>query len=243
MKLQIIACPVLLPEIKCCAVAHELDVVTVPLYRHCSAPIMRGWLQEAIDAAETATPRYDAVLLGCGLCGNATAGLCARGTPLVIPRAHDCCTLLLGSQARYKELFANEPGHFYSSAGHVRLPDHQAHFPFATGEDMSILANDFGLDNAAYLSDYQRERRAQLPNCVYYIDIPELPDEEAFALCQKDAERRGRSVRRLPGSLAFIRKLLAGEWDDDTFLVVLPGQRTEGVYDGAEIIRAYAVST
>jgi hypothetical protein len=40
------------------------------------------------------------------------------------------------------------------------------------------------------------------------------------------------------GDIRLIRNLIFGEWDAEDFLLVKPGQRTEGVYDWSEIIRA-----
>ena len=58
---------------------------------------------------------YDAVVMVYGLCGRATAGITARDVPVVIPRAHDCITLFLGSRARYSEQHENQPGTYWYS--------------------------------------------------------------------------------------------------------------------------------
>ena len=44
--------------------------------------------------------KYEAILLGYGLCSNGLVGLTARSIPLVIP-VHDCITLFLGSKEQY----------------------------------------------------------------------------------------------------------------------------------------------
>jgi hypothetical protein len=59
---------------------------------------MSARIQESIDRVDPA--RHEAVLLGYGLCNNGVVGLHAP-VPLVISRAHDCITLLLGSRERY----------------------------------------------------------------------------------------------------------------------------------------------
>ena len=74
---------------------HILDIEFTELRSHVNPDKLRGQIQTIIDS----TPdHYDAILLGYGLCGNGTAGLKARSIPLIIPRAHDCCTIFLGSR-------------------------------------------------------------------------------------------------------------------------------------------------
>ena len=87
----------------CAAVArspNQVDLEFVPKGLHdlgCTGMVQR--LQEALERVDET--RYDAMLLGYALCNNGLVGLRARTKPLIIPRAHDCITLFLGSAARY----------------------------------------------------------------------------------------------------------------------------------------------
>jgi len=54
------------------------------------------------------------------------------------------------------------------------------------------------------------------------------------------AEEQGLEYVRLEGSLALIRNLIDGQWNEEDFLTVPPGQMTAGVYDLEEIVRAQA---
>ena len=90
-----------------------LDVEFTELRSHVNPDGLRKQIQDIIDG----TPdKYDAILLGYGLCGNSTSGLRARSIPLVIPRAHDCCTVFLGSRAAFLEHFGLTPSAQWSSA-------------------------------------------------------------------------------------------------------------------------------
>ncbi|MBK8050203.1 MAG: DUF1638 domain-containing protein [Anaerolineales bacterium] len=62
---------------------------------------------------------YDAIILAYGLCGASTAQLIARHTPIVMPRAHDCITLYLGSRDRYQAEFEKHPGTYWYSADYL----------------------------------------------------------------------------------------------------------------------------
>ena len=125
MRLKLIACEVLYREM-CAAVArapHQVDIEFLPKGLHdLGGAAMRARLQEIVDAADPA--RYEALLLGYALCGNGVAGLRSRALPLVIPRAHDCIALLMGSRQRYQEYFDNTPGVYFRSTGWLERGEH-----------------------------------------------------------------------------------------------------------------------
>ncbi|MCS7049718.1 MAG: DUF1638 domain-containing protein, partial [Verrucomicrobiae bacterium] len=111
MRLKLISCNVFQREVCLClsTTPHVVDVEFTELGEHANSAGLRRFLQSKIDATEASGKPYDAVLLLYGLCGNATAGLRARSRPLVLPRAHDCCTILLGSKERFAEYFKDAP--------------------------------------------------------------------------------------------------------------------------------------
>jgi hypothetical protein len=113
MRIKCLGCDVLARAIYWSAAQspHVVDVQLLERGLHNTPAVLRARLQEQIDSA--ASLSYDAVVLAYGLCGQATAGLVARGTPLVIPRAHDCITLFLGNRERYNEQFSNQPGTYW----------------------------------------------------------------------------------------------------------------------------------
>ena len=86
MRLLCLTCEVLARPIYLCA-ARSPHVVDVELYRkglHNTPTELRARLQARIDAV-CYEEKYNAIVLGYGLCGQATAGLVACGVPLVIP--------------------------------------------------------------------------------------------------------------------------------------------------------------
>ena len=108
MRLYAIACDVVARPVYLCA-ARSPHVVDVRLFErglHNEPKNLRARLQEAIDDAPAGA---EAVVLGYGLCGGATAGIVARDVPVVLPRAHDCITLFLGARERYAEEHASGP--------------------------------------------------------------------------------------------------------------------------------------
>ena len=103
LRLRAVTCEVLARPVYLSA-ARTPNTVDVTLLRqrlHDTPATLRELLQGEIDAASTVRPAYDAVVLAYGLCGGAAAGIVARDLPVVLPRAHDCITLMLGGRDRY----------------------------------------------------------------------------------------------------------------------------------------------
>jgi hypothetical protein len=245
MYYKLIACDVLTREVCYCLARspHTVDVEFTEKGQHEDSDRLRILLQEKIDgAAKNGTP-YDAILLAYGLCGNATARLEARDIPLVLPRAHDCCTLYLGSRRRFAELFADNPSRPFSSAGYMERGDSYLH----DGDTGRLLGLDrsydefvvqYGEENARYIMEtLTLSRDAHTDDKVIYIDVPETSMERYAALCRETAEKDGRQFIRVGGDIRLICKLVEGSWDEE-FLIVEPGQKTRAVYDWEEIIRA-----
>ena len=79
---------------------NVIDIVLMPQGLHDEPDKLRTEVQKALDIIHDIQGRaYDASLLGYGLCSNGIVGLSAK-IPIVVPRGHDCITLLLGSKGK-----------------------------------------------------------------------------------------------------------------------------------------------
>ena len=189
---------------------------------------MSARLQEEIDAVPAG--RYEAILLGFALCNNGVAGLAARGTRLVIPRAHDCITLLLGSRARYAEAFENRPGTYFLSSGWIErdesnLEELASPIKESLGYGMSRaeLVEQYGEENAQFIMEEMGDMTRNSSRLAYI----RMPFETGGALrqtAQAFAGEQGWDFVEIEGDTGLLERLLAGEWDAD-FLVVEPGER------------------
>ena len=94
MRLKLISCEIFYREL-CWAVARSpntVDIEFLPKGLHdIGSEGMSARLQAVLDRVDD--PRYEAVLLGYGLCNNGIAGLRPGKYRLIVPRAHDCITL------------------------------------------------------------------------------------------------------------------------------------------------------
>jgi hypothetical protein len=256
MRLLALTCEVLARSVYLCA-ARSPHVVDVHLNRrglHDDPPHLRTILQGEIDAIDGAGARardaigapYDAIVLAYGLCGAATAGLRAGSIPLVVPRAHDCITLFLGSRDRYTAEFTGHPGTYWYVQDFVERSDDEGRFAgMGAVSDAEARATyeeyvaKYGEDNAAYLMEALGGWRSHYDRAAY-VDMA-LADPNAAAaveaFARDDATRRGWTFEKLAGELILVRRLVDGDWGEDDFLVLKPGERLAMSYDEA-VIRA-----
>lgn len=246
MLLKLIACNVFLRE-ACWCIARSPQVVDpefTELGEHVHAPRLRELIQARIDAAENSGKAYDAILVLFGLCGNSTVGLQARKTPLVIPRAHDCCTILLGSRARFQEHFGDAPSTPFSSSGYFE----RGNYFLRTGEETPTvhvgdayaeLVRQYGQEDADYVWQTMHPKAAnEADNRAVFIRLPQTQDLGHEARFRAKAQAEGKNFVALEGDIRLIENLLFGKWDPAEFLIVQPGQTTAGVYDFAQVIKA-----
>jgi hypothetical protein len=242
MRLKLISCEVLYREM-CAAVArspHQVDIEFLPKGLHdLGGTPMRDRIQVVIDRVDAA--RYDTVLLGYGLCGNGAAGLTARNLPLVIPRAHDCIALLMGSRERYQHYFENNPGVYFRSTGWLERGEDLSQDTLeavrartGAGQTLEDLIQRYGEDNGRYLSEQLHSYR-QTYRRLTYIATGLEPDGSFEAKARQEAGQRGWEFECVPGDLGLFERLLAGQWDEKEFMVVPPGWRVTATYDGAVI--------
>lgn len=239
MRLRLIACEVFHREL-CHLVAcspHQVDLGFLPKGLHdLGRQGMSARLQQAIDELEDPV-RYEALLLGYGLCNNGTIGLVARKLPLVIPRSHDCIGLFLGSARRYRDCFEADPGTYYLTSGWIERGEPTDDLKALSvqrrsGLDLTYaeLVECYGEDNARYLAEtlHQGKHYGQ-----YTFIGMGIPGEERFAaLAREQAVQRGWRFRKEAGDLGWLRALVDGEWDEERFLRLQPGQRSVAVHDG-----------
>jgi hypothetical protein len=234
-RLLAIGCEVLYREASA-AIAQSpcvVDIEYMPKSLHdVGEGPMSSRLQARIEQSLASRPSDawpDAVVLLYGLCNNGIRGLHAP-VPIVVPRAHDCITLLLGSRSRYDEHFQANPGTFYRSPGWIeRDSDPDANPASVTSRlgithDYANLAEKYGEDNAKYLMEtmgdwFKHYRRLSL------IDTGVGPSDAYRTFCQAQAKEKNWTYDEIAGDTVLIRKLLNGEWDERDFLILRPGQK------------------
>jgi hypothetical protein len=247
MRLKLISCEIFYREM-CAAVArspHTVDIEFLAKGLHDIGSVgMLERLQAAVDGVDGS--RYDAILLGYALCNNGVAGLVARTLPLVIPRAHDCITLFLGSHERYLDYFNNHPGVYFETTGWYErgvetgeLSQISIHRQAGMNSTYEELVAKYGEDNAKYLYGELGDMTKNYAQFTF-IEMGVGPDSSFEDQVRKDAEERGWKFEKIKGDMSMIQRLVDGVWDDKEFLVVPAGSRIVANYDDG-IVAAEAV--
>ncbi|MGO9323643.1 MAG: DUF1638 domain-containing protein [Terracidiphilus sp.] len=245
MRLRLIHCQVLTREISRVASRspHSVDVETLTMGLHDLGASMRPHLQERIDSADKAG--YDAILLGYALCGRGTEGLRTGKTQLVLPRAHDCIGLLMGSRQQYQAYFEAHPGVYFRSPGWIenQTPDQTLQPAYSSAKDKigerrgrEELVIQYGEENGNYLFEQFRAFRQHYSGLTYISTGVESDDACRGRACA-EAEMEGWTFEEVKGSLTILERLVNGEWDAADFLVVPPGATVRGTL-GESIVEA-----
>jgi len=243
MYLRVIACEAICREVCHLAArsANVIDLQFLDMAAHNEPKGGRKTIQQALDA--TPANRYDAVLLGYGLCGQIADGLRTRRHKVVIPRAHDCIGLLLGSRARRAAELAQAPGTYFYSAGwldgrkrarrRAQAPESASLPAFAAygfAEAYEGWVRKYGPERAQILLEEANAWRAGYQRGVW-IDFDFLRplgmEKEVRAIC----EREGWRFETLPGDLGLLERWLEGRWNQQEFLTAPPGTRIAATYD------------
>ncbi len=242
MRFKLICCDVMFREMcsACLASPHKIDVEFLPKGLHdLPTAQMNSKLQTLIDSVDE--NQYDAILLGYALCNNGLAGITARKTKIIIPRAHDCITLFFGSRKRYQKYFDENLGTFFRTSGWIERDElhgelKQQSIGHTTGMDMTYeqLVEEYGEDNA----DFLYETLCQTLKNYEKITFIKMGIEPPYFLEQAKAEavERNYKFEEVDGDMTIINRLVNGNWDDD-FLIIESGKTIKPSYDD-KIIKA-----
>ena len=169
-------------------------------------------LQKAIDASA----EYDLILLGYGQCSRAVIGLEAKPHQrMIIPKIDDCIGLSRGTRAQYYEEFNQNPGSYYFTKGWVE----SANDPL---KEYDVTLAKYGEEIAEWTS---RECLKHYKRAVL-IKTQEEDHEPSILYVKEFAQFFNLSYQEMLGSPIYLKKLLAGPWDED-FVIISDGQTVE----------------
>jgi len=249
MRFKLIACEILFRELSYLAAKspHRVDATFLAKGLHdVGRPNMFRELNAVLG--EVSEDEYDAILLGYALCNGGITGLTPRGkTPLVVPRAHDCITLFLGDRNQYEDYFFSHPGTYFKTVGWLERGDnlvqYNVHAPDVNDDTQSILdrktgkritfrqmVEKYGESNARYIW----EQLVAMPHYhhIAFIETGIEPNEQFLQQAKHEASERNWTFETLRGDLRLLENLVNGNWNDDDFLIIPPGQKIGFDYSG-----------
>jgi hypothetical protein len=239
VRLKLISCEIFYREFSS-AVArspHTVDAEFLPKGLHdIGSEGMLERIQTAVD--HTDASKYEAILIGYGLCNNGIAGLTARQVSIVVPRVHDCIALFLGSAQRYLDYFESHPGVFFKTTGWIERGEDKGELSqLAIGKKLGIpdsfeeMVSRYGEDNARYLWE-ELGNLTRNYHQFTFIEMGVEPDATFERRTREEAAQRGWTFEKVSGDMGMLERLVNGVWDDREFMVVPPGCRIVPDYNG-----------
>ena len=209
IRIRIIACSIMKDEL----LQFQDESVTYAFLEqslHRTPQKMPAAVQEEINKAAESDADY--IVLGYGLCSNGILGVRPVRQPVVVPRAHDCISLFLGSLKRYREEHGKEPGTYYLTKGWIE----EGKSP------LGILAEytpRYGKETAEWvireeLKNYKR---------IALVDSGNHISEEHRAHARENARFLNLRYEEIKGSPDYFVRMVRGSWEKD-FLILHPGQ-------------------
>jgi len=192
---------------------------------------LRKELQQAIDEVDG---KYPYILIGYGLCSNGIVGIKAQKSTLVIMRGHDCITFFLGSKEHYREYFDKHPGTYWYTPGWIDTGTQPGKDRYE--KILQEYIDKYGEENAEFLMEMEQNWFKEYNNAAY-IDQCFLDSTKYKEYTKECAEWLGWNYDEIKGSTLLIEDFLNGNWDDERFLVVKPGEIVDASNDN-NIIKA-----
>ena len=237
LRLHVIACRVFERELAVLAPKAKAELflhfVEIGLHQK-PGEFLRAALQEAVNTVPEED--FDAVVIVYGLCNRGLIGLRARNLPVVIPRAYDCLSLLLGSTRRYLTEFRKTETYFQSSGWIELLPPEGMLRPLANQSDEAAVIQHekmvakYGEENAKFLKEEFQKLTLNYQR-LGLISTPVAGMEARELRARQIAKERGWKFEKIPGDLGWLRRMLDGDWAENEFLQLKPHQRVGLRYD------------
>lgn len=217
-KTTVIACSVLQRELEAVISHRDIDLKLLDQDLHRTPQLMPLRIKEAISQAESEGAKR--LILGYGLCSNGLAGITAN-RPLVMPRCHDCIAMIVGSPAKYRQLFRRNPGTYYLTAGWLDV-----------GKDpLTIVEREYsasvGLEDAMWVMN------TELTHYTHFCYLKNGLGNDTFNKRRvlENCRALGKEYMELECTLDYFQALIDGPHPPDDFLSLSPEEKiTEAMF-------------
>ena len=153
----------------------------------------------------------------------------------MVPRGHDCITVLLGSKERYQEYFDTHRGVYWYSPGWIESGKQPGKERYESL--LEEYTAKYGPDNAQYLLEVEQTWMKEY-QWATYVDWG-LSESDAYKAFTRDcAAFLGWNYGEMTGDPGLMQRFVDGLWSDEEFLIVRPGQRIAEDVTNKGIIKA-----
>ena len=204
MKTLVVSCKTLQLEVEKALreTGRDYPVLWIESGLHNFPDRLRANLQKVLD--QVCAKR---VLLAMGFCGNSVAGLVARDYELIIPRADDCITLLLGSseeRKRYERTYFLTKGWLDGERNIY--------------EEYKYTLRKYGKEQGKDII------RMMLGHYQYMglLDTGVYDFNTLIAQVGAIADELGLTLKIIPSTVKRLEGLLTGPWSEEDFCIIAP---------------------
>lgn len=209
----VVACRIFEPELEFVRRQRDEDVEVRYLDQslHRQPHLMPQLVQEAVDEAAEHASR---IVLGYGLCSNGIVGVRAPQQGLVVPRAHDCITLFLGSRQLYARAFREHPGTYYLTAGWIAEKK----------DPLGVLEEEYVPRVGRETAEWALREELKHYTHITLIDTQVVDLAGARRRAIETAEYLEKEYAEVEGLLAYFEKILFGPYEKEDFFLLEPGE-------------------
>ena len=207
MKTVIIACRTVEKELNAAMQRTQTGhgVIWLDSGAHASPEKLHLLLKKTL--AETEAQR---VLLAMGFCGGALKGLRSGDFELIVPRADDCISLLLGSVEKRLAVSRAEAAYF--------LTDGWLNGEWNLWTEYRYTLENYGEETARTVAEMLYGHYRTLGVLDTGVRSPEPLLERTKVI----ADTLHLTQKVIPGTLAWLERLLTGPWEEGSFLLLPP---------------------
>ena len=193
----------------------DADITFLDYGLHVVPKNLRATVQKTIDSVREPS----LIVLGYGLCGNGLNGIKAGEHTLLVSRADDCISILMGSYDKYLEQFNGNPGTYYLTKGWLESGSDPL-------QEYHAMVEKYGEETAAWLMDEQYRHYKKLVLIAHTQEDLDKYRPRALEVA-KYCERWGMQYGELLGSDAYVGGLVQAittvKESNEDFLLIPPG--------------------
>jgi hypothetical protein len=211
-RVGLIACEIFFREIAYYAAGSPqvIDAVFLPKGLHdLGGDKMRGTIQAEIDKMQEKD--YSRIILAYALCNNGIVGLTGKRFSLIVPRAHDCIAVFMGSRKRYRDyFFANTGTYFHTTGWLERGTPEGKYFDSQLGprQNLEDFIRKYGEENGRYLHQMLDPEKNYRKILYITLPLPGLPNYRD--LSRKTANDKNWEWEEMIGDGALLKQLISG---------------------------------
>lgn len=209
IKIKLIGCDSTKNEVSSLGIPDSMDCEFLDFNYHGKPDLLHIRLQEIINQSQN----FDLIIMTYSRCSNVVVGLISPRVPLLLPKTHDCISLLLGSNERQLKLLKENPGVYYFSRGWLDY----GRTPYA---EYLEYVDRFGQKKAA---DLIRMLYGSYNKAVLIITLGTQDIEKYREKVRLIADFFNWDVGEIEGDLQLLTTVLKGSAEQDT-VYVEPGQ-------------------